>query len=130
MAQEQPVELIVLRRRLEAVESLRREKGLLPSDLRGHAALMIEARRSLEWEDMEAARSAIATMEVRLEKVAVDSEFVGAKMLRMRKLSRSIEARDQVEEIFSSVRDRVAADDYAGANAYLNELLPLIEETL
>jgi hypothetical protein len=120
----------VLRWRLDAVENLRREKGLLTSNVRDHAALMIDARRAIEWEDLEAARSAIATMEVRLEKIAIDPEFVGAKMLRMRKLSRSIEARDQVEEIFSSVRDRVAAEDYAGANTYLNELLPLIEETL
>jgi hypothetical protein len=126
-------ELSVLRRRLAGVEEARKAKGLLVSDVRGHAALMLEARRAIEWHDMEAARSAIATMEVRLERMAIDSELVGAKMLRLRRLTRSIDAaneRERVEEVFSAVRDRFSAGDYTGANEELNGLLPLIEEKL
>jgi hypothetical protein len=123
-------EVQMLLRRLDGVEETRRAKGLLVSDVKGHAALMLEARRALEKKDMEGARSAIATMEVRLERMAIDAELVGTKMLRMRRLTRSIDESDRVEEIFSEVRDRFSAGDFTGANAHLNELLPLVEENL
>jgi len=68
-----PVQTAMLRR-LDAVEELRRAKGLSVSDVRGHAELMVEARRAIEANDIEAARSAIATMEVRLDRIAIEEK--------------------------------------------------------
>ena len=125
-----PGQVVAAQRRLDALETVRKGKDLLRSDVPGYGTGLRRAREALARGDASAAEAAIRPLEVQLEATRVDRAFVGDKLKRINGLKKSRElapeAAAKVKASFAKVHARYFAGDAEGANRHLNDIWALL----